>query len=137
MINKMLTTIIVFCALILLSSCNNTSVGPNMIDISGTYAYKEIDSSGSILDSGTLKLTQIDSALTGEIHTQTESAMIRGQINYAGTIQFSEDPEKIISPVWIGLWQGDIIQGYVVISTGGPPIPQSKQKFLATREIIY
>jgi hypothetical protein len=137
MIHKTLISIMIFCALVLLSSCDNSSVGPNLANITGTYAYKTIDSSGTTLDSGFLILTQIDSTLTGEIHTKTESATLQGQINYSGSLQFTVIPTKILSPFWSGVWESNTIQGYREVSTGAGPKPLSKQRFLAIYEGNY
>jgi len=133
----MLFIVIMSGGLFLLSSCDNSNVGPYMIEISGTYAYQIFDSSGTVSDTGILVLNQVDSTLAGEIHSQTESYMIRGQVNSSGYVQFSEKPEKILSPFWYGFWQSNTIRGYVEVNTGGRATPLSKQKFLAVRETIY
>ena len=128
---KMFSIMVISFSLFLVSSCNNSSVGPNIMNITGTYSYKTIDSSGTILDSGILILTQIDSTITGEIHTQTESARLLGQIKYSGSLNFTENPAKILSPFWNGVWENESIQGYVEVDTGGRPTPVYRHKFIA------
>ena len=133
---KIYLIIVISFSLFLTSSCSDSSVGPDMMNITGIYSYKTVDSSGSILDSGILILTQIDSTLTGEIHTQTGSAKLSGQIKYSGSLIFTENPEKLYSFYWWGVWENDTIQGYVGISAS-PPIPVHIQKFIAVHLPIY
>jgi hypothetical protein len=129
---KALGIIVVVSLLSMLSSCQNSGVGPALFDVSGTYAYQAFDSSGSASDSGTLIITQTDSTIGGEIRTNSISIAIQGEVNDTGYVQFTENPAKVLSHIWYGTDKGGVITGNVEVDTGGRDTPLSKQRFVAT-----
>jgi hypothetical protein len=118
------------------SSCQNSVSEANVAAVLGTYAYNAFDSSGVSVDSGILTLTGTDSMIGGQIHSQDFQFTIRGKISDSGAVEFSEIPEKILSPLWYGSYAAGTIRGFMQISTGGRPTPILKLKFVANKQPI-
>ena len=122
--------VIVVVALAMLNSCQDSGVGPT---ITAIYTYTAFGADEFKVDSGTLELTRNGSTLIGQINTRTIYAVIKGRVTPSGSIEFTENPEKTLSPYWHGTEQNGSIRGYVEFNTGGRATPLCKNKFEAAR----
>jgi len=100
----------------------------------GFYTYQQIDTSGTVVETGTLNLSQNDSILIGALKTRSFATKIKGEIINSDSLRFWQSPPKVATLFWYGSFKNGVIRGTIALDTGGPPVPLFVAKFIATRE---
>lgn len=131
---KVVLIAVVLIAGYLMISCQNSMTGSDRTLFAGVYTYQQIDTSGSIVEEGTLNLSQNDSLLIGTLKTGSFASKIRGKIVRFDSVIFWEDSRKVASFVWYGSYKNGVVQGIIALDTGGPPVPLFVANFIAIRE---
>lgn len=122
----------------LTSSCEDGGIAVDTTDISGTYSYRQFDTTGVQTSSGTLLLRRQDSHLTGQFNIVGSSQVdsIEGSVIEPDTIEFHSHPRRVVLnyALWRGTRDDGIIQGEVFSSRYNPPtIPLRNGTFLAVK----
>ncbi len=107
-------------------SCHKQSDPSTSADTSGLYEYTAYDSSGTVVVTGTMHFSRLDSVVSGERNLtgsggEAGSGQIGGSVNSNGTITILFPTELIGAIYLVGRQNNTTITGDRYLETGGRP----------------
>jgi hypothetical protein len=109
-----------------ISSCHKQANPSTSADTSDLYQYTGYDSSATVVVTGTIHFTRLDTVISGERNLtgsggEAGSGQIGGSVNANGTITILFPTEQIGAIYLVGRWDNTTITGDRYLETGARP----------------
>ncbi|MGA9120267.1 MAG: hypothetical protein WB699_12965 [Bacteroidota bacterium] len=106
--------------------CDKQTNPPNASDSSGLYQYTAYDSAATIVVTGTMHFTRLDSVISGERNLagsgqEAGSGSISGSVNSYGTITILFPSQQVGAVYLVGRQANSSITGDRYLDTGARP----------------